>query len=263
MDSLALPSDDVQSQELKRWLLRLKYSFILRQRRAGKLPRRRRPQQHSTLISNRCLHLNVLLGLAASAYFLSGKNPTLEQLLEESGLQSVEQIFTEQSRPDKTLKASDISRQEALSALSADARLQQFNSTCDPDSRLYQGQFLSSRTPVPPPPPPLPSATSLPPACASQSSLPPKTVIFDSVSLFVERIEDNKQSIWILSVKNSAASTQRRSAPLAAHGRKRTTCSQTDESSVPVTATTWGHLVRRFAAFEIRFGILLCDKLDE
>nr|VZI52447.1 unnamed protein product [Spirometra erinaceieuropaei] len=283
MDSLTLPSDDVQSQELKRWLLRLKYSFILRQRRAGKFPKRR-PKQLNTFISNRCLHLNVLLGLAASAYFLSGKNPTLDQLIQESGLQSADQIFSELGRSVKTLKASviksvlrqrgvfsesalerqdlealasrsgDISRQEALSALSADARLQQFNSSCDPDSRLYQDQFLSSTTRAP-------SVTSQPTVCPSQPSFPPRTVIFDSVSLFVERIEDNRQSVWILSVKNSAA-TQRCSTSFV-HGRQRTTCSKTGELSSPVTPTTWGHLVRRFAAFEVRFGILLCDKLDD
>ncbi|VDL98265.1 unnamed protein product [Schistocephalus solidus] len=286
MDSLALPSDGVQSQELKQWLLRLKYSFILRQRRVGKSTRRR-PQRHSAFISNRCLHLNVLLGLAASAYFLSSKNPTLDQLIQESGLQSVDQIFSDQSRSEKTLKANviksvlrqrgvfsesalerkdlealaarsgDISRQEALSALSADARLQQFNSSCDPDSRLYYDQFLSPTTSTPS----FPSVTSLPPVCASQSSFPPKTVIFDSVTLFVERIEDNKQSIWILSVKNSTLT--RHCSTSLMHGRKRTKCSKTGEISTPVTPTTWGHLVRRFKAFDVRFGILLCDKLDD
>lgn len=66
-----------------------------------------------------------------------------------------------------------------------------------------------------------------------------KSVIFDSAGLFVDRIEDNRESIWMLSIVNSEA-----------------------PASQMITPATWARLVKHFSPMSIKFGVLICDKLE-
>ncbi len=70
-----LEGGDLQSPEMRRWLLHLKFSLLLRQRRAS-IGGRRPLVKRRTNRSIACLHFKVLLGLAASAYFWAQQSDT-------------------------------------------------------------------------------------------------------------------------------------------------------------------------------------------
>lgn len=62
---------EMSDSDMCRWLLRLKYSAMLRRRLALTQDSRRSPLGHCSNRTTSCLHIKVLLGLAASAYFLA------------------------------------------------------------------------------------------------------------------------------------------------------------------------------------------------
>ncbi|VUZ48807.1 unnamed protein product [Hymenolepis diminuta] len=62
---------EMSESDMTRWLLRLKYSVILRRRLRSSQNSRRQLLGNHPSRSTSCLHFKVLLGLAASAYFLA------------------------------------------------------------------------------------------------------------------------------------------------------------------------------------------------
>nr|CDS32500.2 E3 ubiquitin protein ligase RNF103 [Hymenolepis microstoma] len=237
---------DMSESDLARWVLRLKYSIILRRRlRSSHITRRQFLLNHSGRSIN-CLHFKVLLGLATSAYFLAKDacpSNTVGLYCDENDLQcklntrdikailyhrgiSAESFFERKDLEILSARSGSVDEFELQSALAYDDFLENFNSTCDKEATFYRSLIskLSSQHHH---------------VLCNEDNVGLKTVVFDSPGLFIDRIEDNKESIWLLSVGFSDVDTTQ-----------------------AINPAIWSRLVRHFSSISIKFGILLCDKLE-
>lgn len=270
------PNYDVEmsEQDMARWLLRLKYSAILRRRLGVSQSTRRRLLGNHSNRTTSYLHLKVLFGLAASAYFLArDKNTPCSSVLDvdcdENDLQckmtardvkavlrhrgiSAESFFEKKDLEILSARSGRlrfmffnlmlmesayynililvglVNDAELKSALAYDDYLENFNSTCDREAMFYRS-LISSEF----------SMRQHNMEC-NEENIELKTTVFDSSGLFIDRLEDNKESIWMLSVISSDPN-----------------------SPQTVNPAIWSRLVRHFSPISIKFGILLCDKLEK
>ncbi|KAM7537238.1 hypothetical protein Aperf_G00000069831 [Anoplocephala perfoliata] len=234
---------EMSDSDLRRWLLRLKYSAMLRRRLASAQITRRSPMGKCSNRTPSCLHIKVLLGLAASAYFLAKDNEfnidsdgndlqckltshELKAILRHRGI-SAESFFEKKDLEVLSSRTGPADEVEYKSALASDAFMTNLNSTCDKEAVFFRGltssQFSSQQHRL---------------HCNGEND-EIKSVIFDSAGLFVDRIEDNKESVWILSIVKS----------------------ETSMSGI-ITPAIWTRLVKHFSPISINFGVLICDKLD-
>ncbi|VDL62962.1 unnamed protein product [Hymenolepis diminuta] len=238
---------EMSESDMTRWLLRLKYSVILRRRLRSSQNSRRQLLGNHPSRSTSCLHFKVLLGLAASAYFLAkdtypSNNVDLDcdendlqcklstrdikAILRHRGI-SAESFFEKKDLEILSARTGSVDKFELQSALVYDEYLENFNSTCDKEATFYRSlvspKFSSQRHH---------------PVC-NEKNAELKTTVFDSPGLFIDRIEDNKESIWMLSFVYSNVDTPQVVSPVI-----------------------WSRLVRHFSLISIKFGVLLCDKLE-
>ncbi|TPP64032.1 hypothetical protein FGIG_12544 [Fasciola gigantica] len=73
--------------------------------------------------------------------------------------------------------------------------------------------------------------------------------VFDSEASFVERVDDNKDSVWLLSV--IALDSQYRTKHETSDGQLNTL----------ITDEVWGRLVRRYIPFGFKMGLINCYRL--
>ncbi|VDN96482.1 unnamed protein product [Rodentolepis nana] len=237
---------DMSESDMTRWLLRLKYSVILRRRlRSSQITNRQFLLNHPGRSIN-CFHFKVLLGLATSAYFLAKdtfpsnvvgldcdennfqcklSTHDIKTILYHRGV-SPESFFERRDLEILSARTGSVDELELQTALAYDEFFQNFNSTCDKEATFYRS-FMSKLS------------LKHHPVLCDEETAGLKTVVFDSPGLFIDRIEDNRESIWLLSVVYSDV-----------------------DATHAINPAIWSRLVHHFSSISIKFGILLCDKLE-
>ncbi|VDD74478.1 unnamed protein product [Mesocestoides corti] len=240
--------EEMAIPEMRRLLLRLKYFQLLRQRRVTPHGRHRSLLKRHSNRSIACLRIKVLLGLAASAYLLAKCNsgslsveetddcgPTLQHQIKINTLKAVlrqrgvstDSFYERRDLEALVARTGVISATELTLSRAADAFLENLNSTCDREAIFYRS--LTSPT----------FALPRPRRMCDGSHIEPTTVAFNSPGLFIDYVEDNKGSIWILSPVSAGTAARQAINPPA-----------------------WARLVHHLSLMGVRFGVLLCDKLE-
>ncbi|KAF8561314.1 hypothetical protein P879_04961 [Paragonimus westermani] len=158
---------------------------------------------------------------------------TLRSVLEQRGIAT--DLILERNELDMYLEATgEITREELACAAKVNAEFKEFQASKSPDAILHQKVLSSQRDPLP-----------------DSALAEARSILFDSESAFVERVDDNKDSVWLLAVVvASAFSKQTTSSSSEVHG-----------ASI-ITSEIWGHLVHQFGPFGFKLGLIDCHRLQ-
>ncbi|GAA29195.2 E3 ubiquitin-protein ligase RNF103 [Clonorchis sinensis] len=155
----------------------------------------------------------------------------VKAILEQRG------VFAEHSMDRDELDAlltvtGEVTSEELIAADKLREKFKDFKASQCPDALLHQKVVSSCWDPY-----------------TDSDSTDVESIVFDSESAFVERVDDNKDSVWLLAVVANGVNGAKGPGVETAH---------TDSV---ITSEVWGHLVHTYSPFGFKLGLIDCHRL--